>query len=301
MRSGWPSTGRLDALISSTRRLNTRHEWFIRILVALVALNVVLELRPLWSSSAPGTRPCSCTPHRPYPRGNPGGGYTLLRRRMRGWLSDIPSSVEWHDRYTYLTDPPECMQLASMVELISSTLPDGSDPRPTHLHAIAAALRENVTAEVGPLLTNRTCRHTDLCAQLFRIPKVAIMFLTKGEMPHEELWRMWFASAEGRLPYQQAADGVCAANSVAVADALLDTMRQVCAPEAQGALSPILRQHLFSVYVHAPPSFPGYSNTSIFNGHLLAQRTTVCCWVVHGWAFVVVVVRVADTGNNFMH
>lgn len=56
MRSGWPSSGRLDALISSTRRLNTRHEWFIRILVVLVALNVILELRPLWSTSAPGRR-----------------------------------------------------------------------------------------------------------------------------------------------------------------------------------------------------------------------------------------------------
>lgn len=55
MRPAWPSTGRLDALISSTRRLNTRHEWFIRTLVALVALNIVLELHPLWSNSAPGT------------------------------------------------------------------------------------------------------------------------------------------------------------------------------------------------------------------------------------------------------
>lgn len=193
----------------------------------------------------------------------------------------MPNSLEWHERFAYVNDPPECMQLASMVELISSTLPDTSETaRPTHLQTssaatIAAALRENVTAEVGPLLANGTCRHTDLCTQLFRIPKVAIMFLTKGNMPHEELWRMWFASAEGRLPYQQAADGVCAANSMAVANALLETMRQVCAPDAQGLQSPIMRQHLFSVYVHAPPSFPGYGNESIFNGHLLAQRTTV--------------------------
>lgn len=203
---------------------------------------------------------------------------------MRGWINTASSSIDWHEQYATLTDPPECLQLASMVELISSTIPDTSDPRPpgpAPLHAgnapaIAAALRENVTAEVGPLLANGTCRHIDLCAQLFRIPKVAIMFLTKGDMPHEQLWRMWFSSAEGRLPYQQAAEGVCAANNVAVADALLDTMRQVCAPDAHGAVSPIRRQHLFSVYVHAPPSFPGFDNSSIFNGHLLAQRTTVC-------------------------
>ncbi len=54
MRSGWASSGHLDTLISSTRRLNARHEWFIKLLVALVALNVLVELRSLWASDEYG-------------------------------------------------------------------------------------------------------------------------------------------------------------------------------------------------------------------------------------------------------
>ncbi len=215
---------------------------------------------------------------------------------MHGWWSNKKSTLDWQEHFAFHQDPPECLQLSSVPELISSTLPDTTDgttittPPFIHLSRIlssthtpaaaasyAAALRENITAETGPLLANGTCQRTDLCAQLFRIPKVALMFLSKGELPHEDVWGQWLASAEGRLPYAWASDSVCVANNSIVADALLDSMRQVCAPDAQGGSSVILRQHLFSVYVHAPPSFAGFRNTSIFANHLLADRTVVWC------------------------
>ncbi len=36
--------------------------------------------------------------------------------------------------------------------------------------------------------------------QALGAPKVALLFLTRGPMHHEEMWRLWFASAAGMLP-----------------------------------------------------------------------------------------------------
>ena len=45
-------------------------------------------------------------------------------------------------------------------------------------------------------------RNTTACAQLGGFPRVALMFLTKGELYHEQLWTLWFADAAGLLPAQ---------------------------------------------------------------------------------------------------
>ena len=37
----------------------------------------------------------------------------------------------------------------------------------------------------------------DQCAAALRMPKVALMFLTTGDMPHGKLWREWFESIAG--------------------------------------------------------------------------------------------------------
>ena len=39
----------------------------------------------------------------------------------------------------------------------------------------------------------------DQCAAALRMPKVALMFLTTGDMPHGKLWREWFESIAGEL------------------------------------------------------------------------------------------------------
>lgn len=38
-------------------------------------------------------------------------------------------------------------------------------------------------------------------------PKVALLFLTKGPMPHEGAWRLWLSSAAGLLPVREAQVG----------------------------------------------------------------------------------------------
>lgn len=38
------------------------------------------------------------------------------------------------------------------------------------------------------------------CNQAVDIPKVALLFLTKGDLPHKDMWTMWLRSAAGQLP-----------------------------------------------------------------------------------------------------
>lgn len=55
------------------------------------------------------------------------------------------------------------------------------------------------------------CLHTPGChptpaappdLQALGIPRVALLFLTKGQLPHEPTWRLWLEAAAGLLPAQ---------------------------------------------------------------------------------------------------
>ena len=196
---------------------------------------------------------------------------------------------------------------------------------------------------------------TKTCSELLNAPKVALMFLTRGEMPHEPAWAAWLHSARGLVPLPVAAapgfggcgaarvaelvaacgsgviesggDSLSASSSTA---ALLKARKQgqrlaeassitgmareaekAKREEAEGgskaaegveeveasssstsstaALSsnsnpnPIVSsQHLFSVYVHAPPDFKGYPSGSVFERALLPEGTRVAAsWGGH--------------------
>jgi len=43
--------------------------------------------------------------------------------------------------------------------------------------------------------------------------QVALMFLTRGDMPHEASWAAWLRSAEGMVPIDPAQDALCAHKS----------------------------------------------------------------------------------------
>lgn len=125
--------------------------------------------------------------------------------------------------------------------------------------------------------------------------QVAMLFLTKGELRHEAMWRKWFERAEGLLPTQAVSNALCSG------DAHLPQVMEACgntlgAGEQQqrrqqhdwsgaagsgsfggrgastlGAGSGwrpgrrqaargadiLARQHLFDVYVHPHPNFTG--------------------------------------------
>lgn len=102
------------------------------------------------------------------------------------------------------------------------------------------------------------------------------MFLTKGPMPHERLWRKWFQEVAGLLPTRRLRAAMCpwvdAASSSSppppppadiVRSSVHRMFQAVCSQRAGHDDDPIVAQHLFSVYVHAPPTFAGALNMSV--------------------------------------
>ncbi|KAL4426018.1 hypothetical protein ABPG75_010034 [Micractinium tetrahymenae] len=142
----------------------------------------------------------------------------------------------------------------------------------------------------------------DSCAQTLGISKVALMFLVRGAIHHEQAWRHWFASAGGLLPINATQAAMCGADAkeqqqrhkdtlhacnlqqpataAAAAGAALAAAAGGAATAALGALgaaaqaaaNSIEQQRLFSVYVHAPPEFEGYPPGSLFAGRLIPRR-----------------------------
>lgn len=121
------------------------------------------------------------------------------------------------------------------------------------------------------------------CQEALDVPSVALLFLTRGPLPFEALWREWLLQAQGMLPLYCVAAAACANGG-------WDEVRSVRAAcggggrgEAGGSSTSnyynsnddphlILGQRLFRVYTHAPPSFPGYPRGSIFHGTLIEDR-----------------------------
>jgi hypothetical protein len=130
------------------------------------------------------------------------------------------------------------------------------------------------------LAAKRACSSSPALLLLLDMPKVALMFLTVGNLYHEATWRLWFESAAGQLPIKQAKVGLGAAvhelaivlsrgncgqtvapalhapwqEAICSEDAQLHTAMHSCSAAAD---TPLGGQHLYTVYVHAPPTFKG--------------------------------------------
>ncbi|KAL4515851.1 hypothetical protein Ndes2437A_g06570 [Nannochloris sp. 'desiccata'] len=119
----------------------------------------------------------------------------------------------------------------------------------------------------------------DPCAQALGIKKVALMFLTTGDLYHEQTWRLWFKSAVNVIPAQSMATSLCHAEG---ASAKLMEATAACrpGPNANQTNNIIAQQHIFSVYIHAPPSFRGYDFESLWAGKLVRHRVKTS-WGAH--------------------
>eukprot|EP00884_Botryococcus_braunii_P001790 jgi/Botrbrau1/11611/Bobra.0209s0002.1 len=94
-------------------------------------------------------------------------------------------------------------------------------------------------------------RSRDTCSSSIASPKVAMLFLSKGELPHARTWEAWLGEAAGLLPADcviSAACGVDRRHSVDLYMHLLET----CSV-GDDVFS---RQHLFSIYMHVPKDVP---------------------------------------------
>lgn len=102
------------------------------------------------------------------------------------------------------------------------------------------------------------------CDAALNHPKVALMFLTRGALPHEALWARWLDAAAGLLPLPCVAAAACGRGG---GWAEIEKVKARCRASADRAA-----QRLFSLYVHAPPSFDGFAPDSPFAGALVKER-----------------------------
>jgi len=92
----------------------------------------------------------------------------------------------------------------------------------------------------------------DTCAEATDTPKIALLFLTRGNLFHEPIWKEWFRSAAGVLPAKNAA-----LQQNLVAESNLCNKRDSNNINTVHDTDIIRFQHLFNVYIHAPSSFNG--------------------------------------------
>ena len=101
-------------------------------------------------------------------------------------------------------------------------------------------------------------------------PKIALLFLTKGPLPHEPTWRAWFEATSHLLPRNEVQKR-CPHNSASMLHELssqCDGLQPVTSTNAIAAQVP------YSVYIHAPPSFTGYPPGSLWDNYLIQERIT---------------------------
>jgi hypothetical protein len=155
--------------------------------------------------------------------------------------------------------------LGSPFGILEATLPyffskQRAPGEPPHRHAYLADIE--------------ILRHSgDECADLLRIPKVALLFLTSGDLFHEPSWRLWLKSAEGMIPSQVVSENICGRSSLGSEDELASAGK-VCTlkPPEQYQDTEYRNQHLFSMYVHVPPSFEGFDPQSLWHGKVVRYR-----------------------------
>ncbi|KAK9804844.1 hypothetical protein WJX72_008462 [[Myrmecia] bisecta] len=106
--------------------------------------------------------------------------------------------------------------------------------------------------------------HPDACAAALQMPKVALMFLTPSDMPHEEFWGLWIRSAAGLVQVD------CVALEVCENGRKLGELQKACLLNRRtGAVE---QQHLFTLYVHTSPGHTGFKLGSVFRGHELPKH-----------------------------
>lgn len=164
--------------------------------------------------------------------------------------------------------------------------PDHRKQNPTQCMPVDEVLDEAGTPLQPPALAIELSHHDDQCGALLQIPKVALMFLTRGPMPHEELWNRWLASAAGLVAVDCASDSLCNHTPVngsrtKASQPSMQALKQTCTLK-RTAPNAYLQQHMFSIYIHPPPDFTGYDPSSVFhNRELPVSQRLVTKWGHH--------------------
>lgn len=147
--------------------------------------------------------------------------------------------------------------------------------------ALAAAAGVTAAAELASLTRTadreQAAPATGPTLPSLPFPRVALLLLTRGPLPLARLWDEWMAGADGLVPSHAAAALGCGQEAV---ERVRDVGGAATGPRGQ-PLPLYHRQHLFSVYVHAPAQFKHrYERGSIFYGRKIKGRLTTR-WGTH--------------------
>ena len=100
----------------------------------------------------------------------------------------------------------------------------------------------------------------------FDAAQVALMFLVRGEIYHEEVWTEWIGNLAGSVP-----------SSILCEKALEQCYRDMQHPNWPPR-SVYDEQSFFNIVVHTKPHFTGYAKGSIFDGRIVDERIEVGSW-----------------------
>jgi hypothetical protein len=97
-------------------------------------------------------------------------------------------------------------------------------------------------------------RPVDRCALKLGFGQIALLYLLKGSVIHEDMWRKWFEASTGKIPILQQGQ-VCRGKKY-VANMNSNDLKRFCHVEDQRLsnreLTVIEKQHLYDVWVHVP-------------------------------------------------
>jgi hypothetical protein len=94
------------------------------------------------------------------------------------------------------------------------------------------------------------------------------MFLTRGNLHHEAMWRSWFDAAAGLVPLAQIRAQGCDQEQ-------LDRVLASCPVDP--AAGPLKAQHLFNVYIHVS------GGTQNWKGARITQKAVGIQWRSLAW------------------
>ena len=107
------------------------------------------------------------------------------------------------------------------------------------------------------------------CATVLGMPKVALLFLARDSLPHEELWKAWLGSAAG-LVNTKCIKGLPCQN---FGSHYWQHLQDVCGDSHRNTSHSALdRQHMFSLYVHNWPNSTAFDPDSVFYNQEVPNR-----------------------------
>lgn len=123
------------------------------------------------------------------------------------------------------------------------------------------------------------------CESVLGMPKVALLFLIRDIIPHEDVWKVWLASAAGLVNTKCLKGLPCQS----FGSDYWNQVQAACGDNYRSSnLTVLQRQHMFSVYVHNWPNSTAFTPDSLFyntevvnrvetewGGHSLAEASKI--------------------------